>query len=1355
MRIPCPSTSLLTLGLVVGLLSGPAAIAGDWPMWRFDAQRTAASPGELPATLYLQWVQERSTPAPAWPASQNKLQFDATYEPVVLGTVLLVPSMVHDSIRACDTETGAELWRYYTDGPIRVAPVAHAGKVYVTSDAGSLHCLDVTTGTLLWKFDGCPTNKKVLGNERLVSAWPGRGGPVVANGNVFFAASIWPFMGLFVYALDAQTGSVVWANTGDGSRWTSQQHTSASAFASVSPQGHLVAAGNTLLVPGGRTVPAAFDINTGALLHFNLSNRTWDKDQGGFAVAASGDWYHCGPGPRGGNTPGLYNLATGAPAVKTPGAIVSVFTGNRAYDTSSGVIRARDYSGSPPSLSVLWDVTPSRSVTALFCKAGARLYAGGTDCVVAVEDMGGSGIERWAKDIVGTPTSMLAADDKLFVITEEGCLYCFGETDTGASLPSGAPPAIAWPPDDAFTAEAQAILTETEQTKGYGLILGLGTGRLAEALVQHSGLRLVGMDPDPAVVHALRQRWEDMGIPGERLSAIPGTVLTVDLPAYVANLVVTENPAGAGSGLPFTEAMFECLRPYGGVACFPGSAQGLFDSAAAGGLLANAVSSGTGGWALLTREGSLPGSADWTHQYGDAANTASSPEARVKAPLGILWFGGSSNPGVLPRHGHGPSEQVIGGRLFLEGVDFLRALDVYTGRILWEKPLPGVGQFYNNTSHEPGANHIGSNYVSAEDAVYIIYGNDCLMLDPVNGATLDTFTLPGGDPFSQIRVWGDYLVAAGSPLVFDAAPIGQDNWNGTCSSGLHVLNRHTGAVLWSLAAGYAFQHNTIIASDGRLYCIDRMPPEHAKALKRRGLDAPQDYTLLALDLASGNLLWSTMDNVFGTWLGCSAKHGVLLQSGRASTDMVSGEPFERMAAYSAATGDVLWDIPTTILEGGPHILYDDLIISQFFIFGTAFSLLTGDRVNFAHPLSQEPVPWKFTRSYGCGTAIACTNLLTFRSGAAGYYDMERRGGTGNFGGFKSGCTSNLIPANGVLSAPDYTRTCKCSYQNQTSLALVHEPDTEAWTFGAANTPSGPVKNLGLNLGAPGDRVDDSNVLWLDFPSVGSYSPDVTVHTTPETPASFRNHSAFYEGHDLRWVAASGATGLDELEIQLNNIASTMYTVRLYFAEQNDIGSGQRIFDIALQGELVAQDLDVFSAAGGARKTLVREFSGIGATDTLLLTLTPSAGAPVQETLLSGIAVLVDSDEDMLCDIVETDLGTNPSALDTDDDGLSDYEEVWYDGNGGYDPYNSTENPGGTDLDAASNDTDNDGIDDGTEIYAGFDPLSAASTPFMPFSRTSWLVTTLLLASLGAAVVRRRTQGKRLARDVGKSLRSGD
>ena len=63
-------------------------------------------------------------------------------------------------------------------------------------------------GSLVWRFRGGPSDRKLLGNERLISTWPARGAPVIDDGTIYFAAGIWPFMGIFLHALDAETGEV-------------------------------------------------------------------------------------------------------------------------------------------------------------------------------------------------------------------------------------------------------------------------------------------------------------------------------------------------------------------------------------------------------------------------------------------------------------------------------------------------------------------------------------------------------------------------------------------------------------------------------------------------------------------------------------------------------------------------------------------------------------------------------------------------------------------------------------------------------------------------------------------------------------------------------------------------------------------------------------------------------------------------------------------------------------------------------------------------------------------------------------------------------------------------------------------
>src|SRR5207244_4048736 len=152
-------------------------------------------------------------------------------------------------------------------------------------------------------------------------------------------------------------------------------------------------------------------------------------------------------------------------------------------------------------------------------------------------------------------------------------------------------------------------------------------------------------------------------------------------------------------------------------------------------------------------------------------NTRLAPGRLVKAPLGVLWFGGPSHERILPRHGHGPQPQVIDGRMILEGVGLMPAIDIYTGRLLWETPLPGVGAFYNNVAHQPGANAAGSNYVSTSDSIYVVVGKECVRLDAATGKIVGEFQLPRLADMKETPRWGyvnvvgDYLVGGADPLL--------------------------------------------------------------------------------------------------------------------------------------------------------------------------------------------------------------------------------------------------------------------------------------------------------------------------------------------------------------------------------------------------------------------------------------------------------------------------------------------------------------------------------------------------------------------------------------------------------------
>jgi len=478
----------------------------NWPMWRYDSNRSGASPVELPPDIYLQWMLILPRLEPAWP-DEERITFDHYYAPIVLGNKMFVGSSHNDSVTAYDTETGAEIWRFYADAPIRMAPVGWFDRLFVVSDDGYLYCLNAEDGALLWKFRGAPTARKALGNKRLGSAWPARGAPTILDGNVYFAAGIWPFMGSFVYALDAATGEVVWINDGSGSIYMDQPHGGSVSFGALAPQGYLVAIGDRLVVPNGRAVAAGLDRNTGEFLyfHFQANNKNSTNH-----VAAFGDYFN--------NCNNLFRLSNGSTAGSlTDGAIM---TENGNYVDISG--------------------------KKVFCKAGDRLYAGSSGSIIAAK----GNHQQWQKSIVGTPACMLAGDNKLFVVTMEGRIYCYGGTEVSN------PPVIdkvtdlmAWPAEDQWTTKAQAILAKTGVDGGYCLVLGVGTGRLMEELAfeyyLHKDdysyaydLRIIGLDPNAAKIETLRRRWDDMGIPSERLSAFVGDICTAQLPPYLAHLIV-------------------------------------------------------------------------------------------------------------------------------------------------------------------------------------------------------------------------------------------------------------------------------------------------------------------------------------------------------------------------------------------------------------------------------------------------------------------------------------------------------------------------------------------------------------------------------------------------------------------------------------------------------------------------------------------------------------------------------------------------------------------------------------------------------------------------------------------------
>lgn len=120
------------------------------------------------AEWHLRWKQTLPPRVAAWQFTP-KMDRDAAYEITPVGSLAVVTTEFDGSVRAFDTASGREQWRFHTNGPIRSAPVAADDAIVVGSEDGFLYCLE-RDGRLRWSVCGGPRERLVLGHDRLISA---------------------------------------------------------------------------------------------------------------------------------------------------------------------------------------------------------------------------------------------------------------------------------------------------------------------------------------------------------------------------------------------------------------------------------------------------------------------------------------------------------------------------------------------------------------------------------------------------------------------------------------------------------------------------------------------------------------------------------------------------------------------------------------------------------------------------------------------------------------------------------------------------------------------------------------------------------------------------------------------------------------------------------------------------------------------------------------------------------------------------------------------------------------------------------------------------------------------------------
>lgn len=452
--------TLASLLAALAALAVPRPAAADWPAYQADNARSGVSPDPLPTTLTEVWSwRSPHPPQPAWQGEAkwdgwNKVYdlkprqvFDRAFHPVIVGDRLFFGSSADDKVYCLDLATGAERWSFYTEGPVRFAPAVAGPRVFAGSDDGHVYCLDADDGRLLWARRIAPSERRIPGNGRILSAWPVRTSVLVQNDVVYATAGMFPSEGVHLVSLDAATGE---------ERWRHVQ-------TDLPAQGYLLASGSRLFVPAGRSNPVICDLATGRRLRVV-------EGAGGTYALLTGNALVFGPGKTGqlglveegqsdqlASFQGLHLIVAGGRSYLHAETELSALDRARYLDLARQrkqlaneqgalvkTLRDLEKKGDPdvrtPRLKEqladlgrrIDDATLAMQACRLWavpCQwPDAMILAGDTLIVGGDREIAAFGIahgdHRWTRPVAGRAYGLAAARGRLLVSTGEGVLHC-------------------------------------------------------------------------------------------------------------------------------------------------------------------------------------------------------------------------------------------------------------------------------------------------------------------------------------------------------------------------------------------------------------------------------------------------------------------------------------------------------------------------------------------------------------------------------------------------------------------------------------------------------------------------------------------------------------------------------------------------------------------------------------------------------------------------------------------------------------------------------------------------------------------------------------------------------------------
>lgn len=594
--------------------------------------------------------------------------------------------------------------------------------------------------------------------------------------------------------------------------------------------------------------------------------------------------------------------------------------------------------------------------------------------------------------------------------------------------------------NEVFEKAAARVVADPLPKRGIALVLHAGSGLLAVEIAERTGLNVIGIETDERQVAKTREALQKSGHYGERISILHvESMADLPLPDHCANLIVADATITSGHcDTPVAEVQ-RLLHPHG--RALMGQPAAIVTEETRRqmtrwlGKAARDVSmhdDQRGLWAQL--DGApLKGAGEWSHQYGKADNATFAGEtlrgARTTDDFGVQWFGRPGPRYQSDRQNRKPAPLSTGGRLYLQGLDRVIALDAYNGMVLWNLEIPGAARF--NMRHD------SANWCADEHHVFLAVRDRCWQIDAASGE-VDAMRQVAAGPRDDAQYdWG-YIgrhgpVLVGSAVLADSAY--REFWGGQywysytggplaakiCSAALFALDPHTGEEKWRYQNGLVI-NTSITMAEGKVFFVESRHPALQKLDTGRVEDSRlwEDRFLVALDAGDGSVVWQhPLDTDNGETM-FSMAHG-----GGQLVTVSSAAAQYYIVVFDAERGRQQWatHMPWPGDSKGLHSSRPVIVGDRLYIRPGAFELQTGAPIDITWPGGT------------CGTYCAAQDVLLFRAGNMSLWSPSTAALTG-WERLRPDCWMSAIPAAGMVLSPEGSGGCSCGGWLQTSIAFL-------------------------------------------------------------------------------------------------------------------------------------------------------------------------------------------------------------------------------------------------------------------------------------------------------------------------------